>query len=61
MQTIRELFDLEHTLAADYLRGFEQPWAALSGIADMIRGVGSTLGQDYVQLQPGVWVHRTAG
>lgn len=60
MQTIRELFDLEHTLAADYLRGFEQPWAALSGIADMIRSVGSALGEDYVQRQPGVWVHRTA-
>ena len=36
MYRIVDLFDLEHTMAADYLRGFEYPWEALKGIKDLI-------------------------
>ena len=32
MYTITDLYDLDHTLAADYLRGFTYPWEALKGI-----------------------------
>lgn len=32
MLTIEQLYDLNHTLAADYLRQFTYPWEALVGI-----------------------------
>ena len=50
MYQISELYDLTHTLAADYLRGFTYPWEALKGIKDMIVSLGQTLGEDYVQV-----------
>lgn len=56
----RELYDLEHTLAAGYLRGFEYPWEALGGIGELIRDLGPHLGEDYVEAAPAVWVHRRA-
>ena len=55
-----DLFDLEHTLAKEYLASFEYPWQALKGIKEMILQLGETLGPDYVQVSPSVWVHTTA-
>ena len=60
MYTITDLFDLEHTIAADYLRGYTYPWEALKGIRQMILNLGATLGEEYAEREPGVWVHRTA-
>ena len=40
MNTIQNLFDLNHTLAKDYLAGFQYPWEALKGIKDMIVSLG---------------------
>ncbi|MDO4484536.1 MAG: UDP-N-acetylglucosamine pyrophosphorylase [Clostridia bacterium] len=57
---INELYDLTHTLAADYLAGFEYPWEALKGIKDMIIALGAQLGDDYSEVAPQVWVHKTA-
>ena len=52
MLTTLDLFDLTHTLAADYLRGFVYPWQALAGIKDMIVALGQTLSDDYQQVSP---------
>jgi len=41
--TIQELYDLNHTRAADYLRGFTYPWEALAGISDLILKIGASL------------------
>ena len=60
MYTIPELYDLTRTLAADYLRGFTYPWEALKGIGDLIQDLGQTLGEEYTQPIPGVWIHKTA-
>ena len=58
---IADLFDLEHTIAAEYLRGFEYPWEALAGLADYVRLVGSTLPEaEYDQRGREVWVHKSA-
>lgn len=58
---IQDLFDLSHTVAADYLRQFEYPWEALDGISQLILSLGNTLPpEEYDQPQPQVWVHRTA-
>ena len=60
MYKISDLYDLEHTLAKDYLSGFTYPWEALSGIKEMILELGRTLGPDYEEREEGVWVHKTA-
>ena len=59
MKTL-DLFDLTHTKAAAFLSGFSYPWEALSGIQNFILELGSTLGEDYAEISPQVWVHRTA-
>ena len=60
MYTITDLYDLDHTLAADYLKGFTYPWEALKGIKELILKLGPTLGDDYEEVKPQVWVHKTA-
>ena len=55
-----ELYDMSHTLAGAYLSGFEYPWQALKGIKELILALGPTLGEDYTEVSPTVWVHRTA-
>ncbi len=59
MLTITDLFDLDHTLAKDYLSRFTYPWEALAGIKDFILTLGPTL-EDYDEVSPQVWVHKTA-
>ena len=55
-----ELYDMSYTLAGEYLKKFEYPWQALSGIKALILELGSELGDDYTQVAPDVWVHKTA-
>ena len=58
---ITELYDLTHTLAADYLSGFEYPWDALQGISDFIIALGNSLDtEEYEKRDGNVWVHKTA-
>ena len=58
--TISALYDLEHTLAAEYLSRFVYPWEALKGLREWILSLGPTLGPDYLACAPSVWVHKTA-
>ena len=60
MYTIKDLYDLDHTLAKDYLSQFTYPWEALKGIKDLIIALGEKLGDDYEERAPQVWVHKTA-
>ena len=55
-----ELYDLGHTMAADYLAQYEYPWQALAGISKLITALGPELGEDYTEISPEVWVHKTA-
>lgn len=58
---IIELYDLEHTLAADYLRQFEYPWEALAGIKEMILEIGATLPEEeYDHPAEDVWIAKDA-
>ncbi len=59
MLTIKDLFDLDHTIAGEYLAQFTYPWEALAGIKDFILSVGPTL-EGYDEVAPQVWVHKTA-
>ena len=61
MYTINDLYSLEHTLAADYLRQYTYPWEALKGIKAEIIRLGESLDKtQYTEVAPQVWVHVTA-
>ena len=61
MYTIEQMYDLDHTLAKEYLSQFTDPWEALKGIKDMIIEVGKTLSKaEYDEVKEHVWVHKTA-
>ena len=61
MYTIKDLYDLDHTLAKDYLSQFTYPWEALKGIKDFILQLGPTLDpEEYEEVSENVWVHKTA-
>lgn len=58
---IEELYDLNHTLAKDYLKQFEYPWEALAGIKDFIIKLGNSLDKnEYKEIKENVWVHNSA-
>ncbi|MBR4424781.1 MAG: UDP-N-acetylglucosamine pyrophosphorylase [Oscillospiraceae bacterium] len=61
MYTIPELYDLDHSLAADYLKGFTYPWEALAGIKDLILSLGETLNpEEYEHPAADVWIAKDA-
>ena len=60
MYTIKDLYDLERTLAAEYLAQYTYPWEALKGIKDLILQLGPTLGEEYEEREEHVWVHKSA-
>ncbi len=60
MYKIEDLYDLDHTMAKEYLLKFSYPWEALKGIKEMILEIGKTLGDDYKEVSENVWVHKDA-
>lgn len=60
MTKIDALYDLTHTRAAAYLQEFTYPWEALEGIKEMILALGNALPEEYEEVSPQVWVHKTA-
>ena len=60
MYKTEELLDLDHTMAKDYLSGFDYPWKALSGIGDLINELIKTLDKnEYVEIKENVWAHKS--
>ena len=58
---ITELFDLERTIAAEYLRSFIYPFEALKGISGLIIRLGESLDTDvYEKRGEDVWVAKSA-
>lgn len=58
---IKDLYDLDHTMAKEYLSKFEYPWQALAGIKDLIIELGNKLDKsEYKEVSENVWVHNTA-
>ncbi len=61
MYKIKDLFDLSHTQAGDYLSSFVYPWEALSGLKTQILELGEKLDKSrYRKLADGVWVEKSA-
>ena len=58
---ISELFDLNETIAKDYLEQFTYPWEALGGIKDLILELGPTLDPEkYDHVRDTVWIAKSA-
>lgn len=57
---IKELFDLSHTAAGDYLSRFCYGHEALEGLSDFLRAYGKTLGGDYEEVSPEVYIAKDA-
>lgn len=61
MITVKELYDLNQSIAGDYLSQFTYPWEALKGISDFIKEIGPTLDPAiYEQRDEYVWVAKSA-
>ena len=61
MLTIKDLYDLDHTLAKEYLQQFTYPWEALKGIKNLILELGPELDPyEFDEVSEHVWVHHTA-
>ncbi len=59
--TIKDLYDLNETIAADLFVGLTYPWEALPKIGDFIRKLGETLSQEeYEKVGEDVWIARSA-
>lgn len=60
MYKTKELYNLEKSLAGEYLSQFEYPWHALSGIKELILSLGKELSKnEYNEISENVWVHKS--
>src|SRR5574344_1362732 len=58
---IINLYDLNETIAADYLKQFEYPWEALGGISDYIVSLSKTLDlSEYDKIGEDIFIHKEA-
>lgn len=61
MIKITDLFDLNHTIASEFLLNFKYPWQALSGIKETIISLGKKLdSSEYIEISENVWAHKSA-
>ena len=59
--TIKNLYNLDETIAAKIFEGATYPWEVLPKISDFIKELGSTLNkEEYDEVQENVWVAKTA-
>lgn len=59
--TVKELYDLSHSIAGEFLGQFIYPWEALPRIKGEIERLGLALSkEEFDEIAPGVWVHKSA-
>ena len=58
---IANLYNLDETIAGEYLSQFTYPWEALAGISDFIKKIGPSLDTEkFEQLGEDIWVAKSA-
>lgn len=58
---ITDLYDLEQTIAADFLRRYKYPWEALAHIKEYIKELGETLSPEkFDKIGDDVWIAKNA-
>lgn len=59
--TIKQMYNLNETIAKDYIKEYEYPWEVLPHIADIIMKIGSSLSsEDYEKQGEDIWIAKTA-
>lgn len=59
--TIKELYDLNETMAKELLEQYTYPWEVLPHIGDFIKELGKTLPKDiYEEREENVWIAKSA-
>ncbi len=57
---LKELFDMEKTLAGRYLEQYTYPWEVLPHIGEIIKELGKTLDlEEYEHIREDIWIHKT--
>ena len=58
---IKNLYDLEQTIAKELLEKYEYPWEVLPHIEEYILKLGNSLDEkEYIKVKETVWIHKTA-
>ncbi|MBR6358393.1 MAG: UDP-N-acetylglucosamine pyrophosphorylase [Lachnospiraceae bacterium] len=57
---VKNLFDLEKSIAGAEIGSFTYPWEVLPKIGEIIKNIGSTLSDDYETRGENVWIHKSA-
>ncbi len=58
---VKNLYDLSHTLVAEWMEDYSYPWEVLPHIKEIILEIGASLSTDeYEKIGEDIWIHRTA-
>ena len=58
---IADLYNLDYTMAKEFLEQFTYPWEALPHIGDYVEKLGAVLPKsEYANPMKGIWIHKTA-
>ena len=57
---IEKLYNLNETIAKDYLLNYDVPWKVLPNIKNIILEIGKTLSDDYIKIYENIWISKTA-
>ena len=56
---IKDLYDLNETIAKDLFEGKTYPWEVLPEIGDFVLKLGETLSDDFEQRADNIWIHKS--
>lgn len=57
--TIKDLYDLNETIAKDLFEGKTYPWEVLPEIGDFIKKLGETLSDEFDHPEENIWIHKS--
>lgn len=57
--TIKDLYDLNETIAKDLFEGKTYPWEVLPEIGDFLTRLGETLSDEFDHPEENIWIHKS--
>ena len=57
---IKDLYNLDETIAKKYLEKYTYPWEVLSNIKDIIIEIGNSLDTSYTKIDENIWIANDA-
>ena len=56
---IKDLYDLNETIAKDLFEGKTYPWEVLPEIGDFVKKLGETLSDEFEHPEENIWIHKS--